>query len=300
MLVCLCTALATLQPAADDPVFSGPQPGETLVPFVVTGTIGDEAGKKLDFVTRAAGKPCVLIFVHERTRPAFGLANLVMRLVASRSPDKLTGALVFLTNDPTDTANWMGKVKNYFPKGIGVGISPDGLEGPGAYGLNRNVAVTVLVAKDRKVTANFALVQPSNQVDGPKIFKAIADVLGEKDVPNIADFSGPAGRDQRMQKNAKRPAMAKQPDPKIRQLMRPLINAETDEQIDAAAKLVEDYAAQNAKAKQEIGEIARRIIRADKLKNYGTAHCQQYLKKWAKEFQTGTSDKPTEPRSPKD
>ena len=38
------------------------------------------------------------------------------------------------------------------------------------------------------VSANFALVQPSIEVDGPKIFKAIAEVLGEKDVPKIADF----------------------------------------------------------------------------------------------------------------
>ena len=46
---------------------------------------------------------------------------------------------------------------------------------PGAYGLNRNVAVTVLVATDRVVSANFALVQPSLEVDAPKIFKSIAD-----------------------------------------------------------------------------------------------------------------------------
>jgi hypothetical protein len=39
--------------------------------------------------------------------------------------------------------------------------------------------MTVLVGKDDKVTANFALVQPSLQADGPKIAAAIADALGQ-------------------------------------------------------------------------------------------------------------------------
>ena len=42
-----------------------------------------------------------------------------------------------------------------------VGISVDGGEGPGAYGLNRNVELTILIANQNQVTANFAIVQPS-------------------------------------------------------------------------------------------------------------------------------------------
>jgi len=40
-----------------------------------------------------------------------------------------------------------------------TGISPDGEEGPGSYGLNRKMTLTILVANKGKVTANFALVQ---------------------------------------------------------------------------------------------------------------------------------------------
>lgn len=40
----------------------------------------------------------------------------------------------------TETAEWMNRVPEYFPKQIRLGISVDGKEGPGAYGLNRNVA----------------------------------------------------------------------------------------------------------------------------------------------------------------
>ena len=64
------------------------------------------------------------------------------------------------------------------PGGVPVGISTDGQEGPGAYGLNRKVQMTILVGKDDKVTANFALVQPSAAADGPRIAQAIVDALG--------------------------------------------------------------------------------------------------------------------------
>ena len=39
-------------------------------------------------------------------------------------------------------------------------------------------ALTVLVAKENKVTANFALVQPSLAVDAPRIGKALVDLVG--------------------------------------------------------------------------------------------------------------------------
>jgi hypothetical protein len=38
--------------------------------------------------------------------------------------------------------------------------------------------VTILVVKENRVTANFALIQPSMNVDGPKIAAAIAAVVG--------------------------------------------------------------------------------------------------------------------------
>ena len=82
----------------------------------------------------------------------------------------------------------------------------------------------------------------------------------------------------------KRGAAAKQ-DPKLRSLLAPVIRKDaTEEQVTAAAKTVEDYAAEHPEARQQIGDIARRIIAADKLANYGTKKCQEYLTKWSKEF----------------
>lgn len=272
----------------DEPVFSGPQPGEKLVPFVATGVLGKDADQKLNVVTEADTKPCVLIFVHERSRPAFGLSNMVMRLVQDRGPENVAGSLIFLTDDPTETAEWMNRVPDYFPKQIRLGISADGKEGPGAYGLNRNVALTVLIAQDNIVSASFALVQPSIEVDGPKIFQAIAEVLGEKDVPKIADY-----QPQRRGDNPPMKREAVPQHPEIRNMLGPLIQkTATDEEVMAAAKKVEDFAAEHADFRIQIGDIARRIIAAEKLGNYGTTKCQEYLTKWAKEFTTDVVEKP--------
>ncbi len=286
MLIFLCLLCSLVQ---DDPVFSGPQPGEKLLPFVATGVLGKDADQKLDVVTETDTKPCVLIFVHERSRPAFGLSNMVLRLVQDRGPEKVSGSLIFLTDDPTETVEWMNRVPDYFPKQIRLGISVDGKEGPGAYGLNRNVALTVLIAKDNTVSASFALVQPSIEVDGPKIFKTIAEALGETEVPKIADY-------QPQQRRGDSPPMKREADPQhpeIRNMLSPVIQkTATDEDVVAAAKKVEDFAAEHPDFRIQIGDIARRIIAAEKLENYGTAKCQEYLSKWAKEFTKEVVEKP--------
>jgi len=175
---------------ADEPEFSGPQPGEALPELKVRGVFGEAAGKDFDLIAAADGKPVVLVFVHARTRPAFGLTNTLMRYAARRKDDGLQSGVVFLTDDPTATEQWMKVVERHFPKGAEYVLSKDGQEGPGAYGLNRNVTLTVLVGKENKVTANFALVQPSLPADGPKILAAIVAASGGGEVPDIAELGG--------------------------------------------------------------------------------------------------------------
>ena len=341
----------------EEEIFSGPQPGEKLVPFKMRGVFDDSAGKDIDIVAQADGKPVLLVFFHKKTRPAFGLANSVMRYAAKRSKDGLHSGVVFLTDDATETENWMKVVRRHFATGPLYGISLDGVEGPGAYGLNRNVTLTVLVAKDGKVTANFALVQPSLQADGPKIGKALADVLGGKP-PTVAELGGgrynqPARmvRDEKLEpliravlrKDADEDAVKKavsaveaylkekppakrdlgnwarqistsdrfrnlgtpaarqsiktwskeygvaarptQPAVNLRPLLGPLINkSASKEEVDKAAVNVEQVAAKNAAVRKRIGEVARQIIAAGKLENYGTPAAQEYLSKWAKQF----------------
>lgn len=285
MLLVLFCGTALLH-ADDDPVFSGPQVSEPLTSFPLKGVFGEAAGEDLDVMAEADKGPVVLIFVHERTRPAFGLMNTILRMVASRRDDGIIGAAVFLTDDRTETENWMNRIPQYFPEGVTIGISPEGQEGPGAYGLNRNVALTVLVGKEDKVTANFALVQPSVQADGPEIFAAIVEVLGGGDVPDVSEFSGPRYRRTRdSQRDSSAARERDQTSENLRPLLQPVIDKDaSDEEVAAAASAVEEYAAEHPEARLEIGRIGRRIVESGNLGNYGTPAAQEYIRKWAEEF----------------
>ena len=186
---CLVTCAAAGR-AADEAVkeFSGPQAGEKVTPFVVRAIVGERAGDEIDLIKDADGKPLVLFFLHEVTRPSAGLARLVLNYAASRKADGLHAGLVLLSADATSTEDWAKRAANALPSGVPIGIYKDGAEGPGAYGLNRKVAVTVLVAKQNQVTATFALIQPSIAADAPRIAKAIAEALGDAAPPTLEDL----------------------------------------------------------------------------------------------------------------
>ena len=272
---------------ADDAVFSGPQVGEKLPSFKSKGVFGDLAGKELDLIERADGKPLALIFVHVKTRPAFGLTNTIMKYAARRSKDGLQSGVIFLTDDPTLTLQWMRNVKKHLPDGVTHCISTDGLEGPGSYGLNRNVALTILIGKEGKVTGNFALVQPSLQADGPKILKAIVEATGGGKVPTIAELEGERYRGQAPKKtragNDKR--RARQNDPKLTSLLRAVINKEaSEEDVKKATAEVEEYISENENARRQLGRIVNTVVNSGKLSNYGTEAAQKTLRQWAKKY----------------
>ena len=286
----------------DSAIFSGPQTGEPLPSLQVNPAAGVESSESLDLIKKAANGPVVIVFMHERTRPAFGLTNVVMKFAATRRDKGLTAATVFLTADQTETENWIKRTQQNQPKDVILAISPDGLEGPGDYGLNRNVALTIIVANEGKVTANFALVQPGLDVDGPKILKAIGEVTGGGPVPPVSTF-------MRQQMDARRggekprdgdTAQTEQQDPMLRPLLSRVISrTATDEQVDAAATEVIKYASAHPVARRQIADIANRIISADKLSNYGTPKAQDYLKQWAVEFKKPLKKESTEPSTDK-
>lgn len=259
---------------AQDQVFSGPQVGEKLAGFKVRGVLDSDAGKELDFVATADGKPIVLVFVHDVTRPSIGMTRTLTGYTKSRAKDGLTTGVVWLSDDTSEAENTIKRVKNALTPGVPVGVSPDGREGPGSYGLNRKVMLTILVGNKGQVTANFALVQPSIQADLPKILDAIVKEVGGK-APQLEELEG-------ARPMTRRPA-ANEPD--IRALLGPVIRKEAKaEDVEKAAKAVEEYVAKNDAARTEVGAIANRIIEAGKLKDYGTPKAQEFLAKWAKEY----------------
>ena len=276
MLLCVVSSTAV----ADDPVFSGPQVGEKLVPFKVKGVLGDLKDKELDFVTDAGGKPIVILFVHKLTRPSAAMARVLMNYVASRKKDGLHGGVAWLANDLTEAEAKINRAKHALPQKTPIGLSKDGIEGPGAYGLNRDVTLTILVGEKNKVTANFALVQPSTQADLPKIVKSIVELVGGK-VPTLAQLGAQMRRPAQMRTKLKPAA-----ESKLRALIQ---KTNSEEQTVKAADELEELFKKDKATAANVASIAHRIVSAGVLERYGTKKAQEYLKKWSKEH------KPTKP-----
>jgi hypothetical protein len=261
--------------SAQEPIYSGPQVGEKLVPFTARGVFDEQAGKDLDFVQNAAGKPIVLIFVHDVTRPSMAMTRVLSGYTASRANDGLATGVVWLADDATEAETALKRMRPALAQEAPIGISVDGREGPGSYGLNRNVALTILVGKSDKVTANYALVQPSLQADLPKILESVVAVVGGK-APKLEDLPG-------------FPAMAKTQTNREAENLRPLLapvirQGASPEEVEKAALAVEEYVNTNEAARREVGRIAKTIVDAGKLTNYGTQRAQEYLSKWAKAY----------------
>ena len=165
----------------EKPLFSGPQPGEKLPSFKATGIRGETEGKELDAIAAAAGKPQLLIFQDDNRvgfRGIYGISGALSKIV-EKSEKGLSVQVVFLGDDATELSSILKRIASRLPEVITLGVSREGREGPGSYGLNRNVSMTVLVAKEGKVLHNFAFQQPLLTVD-PHVLGGIAEAIGEK------------------------------------------------------------------------------------------------------------------------
>jgi len=265
-------------------VYSGPQVDEKLHPFSVKLALGDDAGKTIDPVKLAQGKPMLLVFLHDVNRQSISMTRVLTQYAQSRAKDGLHSTVILLGDDATGAQDTLKRIQHALTPGVPTGVSPDGREGPGSYGLNRSVQLTILVAKNDRVTANFALVQPSLQVDLPKVAGAIVAQIGGPE-PKLSELLEAGGVMQNPRGNPQTKEASK-PDPEaIRALMRPLIQRDADtKDVDKAAEAIEQAIAKSIAIEKEIGRIASTIVGSGKLENYGTEHAQGYLKRWAEKY----------------
>lgn len=266
---------------ADDPVYSGPQPGEKLPPFIARGVFDDDAGKDIDFIGQAGQNPVVLIFLHDVNRQSISMTRVLSQYTSERTEGKITTGVILLHDDVTEAESVLKRIRHALAPKAPVAISLDAKEGPGSYGLNRNVMLTILVGNKGIVTSSFALIQPSLQADLPKILEAVVAEAGGK-VPRLEDLAG-AGAMTRTSPNPNAPRPEETPN--LRPLLAPVIRRNaTEEEVEAAAAKVEDAADKDEGVRKEVGRIANTIIDAGKLTDYGTPRCQEFLKKWAKAY----------------
>ena len=248
-------------------VFSGPQPGESMEAFDVQYAFGDAAGMTMQPLKEAGDKPTLLIFNHKLTRPAIGLTRVLTKFAEQHSESLYTN-MIFLTDDVTATQQRLTAARRALPSKTHVTIAPQGIEGPGAYGLNRKVTLTIVFGDEQKVISNTALIEPSVQADALKIITHIAKALKVK-VPTLAELSA-------------QPRMAASGEIDARALLGPVLNKEaTEAEVNIAAKKIEAEFTKKPNVATQIGRIAQRIIDSGQLENYGTKRAQFYLFKWA-------------------
>lgn len=272
----ICTLLFSLAGvvfSAEESVFSGPQPGEKLPPLPVVMAYGSQKGKQVDFVAAAGRKPSLLVFVRGANRPAARLTRVLMNYAEMCAGDKLSAAVVWLDGDRSAAQRYLARAVSWWGVGPPVGISIDGAEGPGSYGLNRNVNVTVLVADKNRVTANFALVQPS-ETDAPKILAEVVKLIGG-DVPTKAEvvfLSLPT----RKPPNAKWHTAPR--DVIFRRLVCNLLAAQDNPAAMKTADAIGQYVHGNAGRKSQLSRLAD-ILGKGRTK-VGAIPAKPYLRRW--------------------
>ena len=181
-------------------VFSGPQPGEKLPAFKATSLAGENRGKELDPIGLAGDRPQILIFQDEGgvgIRGLFGVLDAIAR-IDRKSDRDLHITSVFLSDDTEKVSRFAGRFSSaLLERGLDViSVSKDGRDGPGAYGLNRTVSQTIILAKDGKVTCNFVFPQGLLYAD-PHVMGGIAELVDEKR-ETVAAWLSEAGSNERM------------------------------------------------------------------------------------------------------
>jgi len=150
--------------------------------------------------------------------------------------------------------------------------------------------MTVIVAKDNKVAANFALVQPG-MADAPRIISAIAKMIGDTNPPTAEVLRDRRGRGSaRMdpgQPQEHQPGMTNRPrdklpgaaptDEKLLGLLRRFIQrANDDAAVDKVLAEVEEYVGGNEGLTRQAIDGWTRVLHL----KYGTEYAQKAGQTW--------------------
>lgn len=279
MLALAVLLIGTCHLQADDTeVFSGPQAGEILPPLKVMLVHGKGVSGTVDFIELASGKPTLLVIVSGTNRPAASLTRCLMNY-AEMQPNKLFAGTVYLDADPSAAESYLRQTPSWWGVGPPLGISVEGAEGPGSYGFNRNVNVTVLVADKNRVVANFSLIQPS-LVDVPKILKQVASLTGGRvpSIPEVEFLSMPTHKPPQVAWPAA-PA-----DPAFRQLICSALAAQDSSSAQTAARQLDEFVGHDSARQSILGNSASVIIDGRGKTSLRDQPIVPYLKDWAQRF----------------
>ena len=162
----------------EEPIYSGPQPGEKVLPFTVINLRGSKAGQEFDPVKLAGDKLHLMFFVSEsRTFGRFlGQLRNQLQAIEENSKQPWAMSVIVSTDDFNEAEKSFAILDQRYPKNLLVGISKDGAAGPPAYGLDKNLTATVIVTKNQIVLHNLPYIGNAFYTQ-PHILGAIAEAM---------------------------------------------------------------------------------------------------------------------------
>jgi hypothetical protein len=169
-----------------DPVYSGPQPGEKLRGFSVIPPRRNRQDDQFDPVALALGKPHILIFLDDSDiGEGIGAYAPSVLTIRKHSRSGLAASVVILAHERATEVPFAkygeddpGRI--YLDTVYRIGYSPEGRDGPGAYGLNRNLPLTILIADaEENVLHTFPFREIPPDFSNPNVLGGLADALGE-------------------------------------------------------------------------------------------------------------------------
>ena len=261
-----------------DRVFSGPQVAEKLPALKVRLAYGKEADQTVDLIERAAGKPTLLVIVNGSNRPAARLTRVLMSFAEMHQKTLFSG-VVYLADDPTAAMQQLKRAVSWWKVGAPVGVSIDGVEGPGSYGLNRDVNLTILVCDKGRVTNNFALVQPS-ETDAARILKEVVSLVGGR-VPTAEEVMFLSAPIHKLANASWRTAPA---DVRLRRLICTALAAEDDKSARSVATAVEKYVGDDESRHAALGNAAALLLEG-RTRVRGKP-IVKYLRSWRMKYDT--------------
>ena len=200
LVMALCTAVTSAEEPykskhlhkAEDPdtfiigerVYSGPQAGETLTGFTVIPPRRNHLEEEFDPVAAGLGKPHFMIFIDDSDiEEGIGAFINAAWMVDKKSKTGLAASVVILAHERTTEIGFNTKDDNFWNvlnAVYRIGYAPDGRDGPGAYGLNRDFPMTILIADaEGKVLYNFPFKEiPQDRLD-PHVMGGLTDAIGE-------------------------------------------------------------------------------------------------------------------------
>lgn len=282
--VAFLSTLPLLLGAADVP-FSGPQPGEKATPFKVLAINGASASQERSPIADPAGPPMALVFIHGVERSLVPLLRSIDTYGASNVA-RLRTELVFLHPDRLSGEQRVKAASGSLRLQAPVGLSLDGAEGPGNYGLNKDCLMTVLGIRSNVVVTNFALVQPGI-ADAPRIIAALAALCGDTNPPSaeVLLAAANAGRMTPERNRTNGPA-GKDPfpgavptDERLQGLLRRFIRPTTDNATaDAILAEVKEYIGKSPELRKQAADGWTRVL------HFGDRYGTEYSRKIGAEF----------------